>query len=323
MARRLRPTSILIFGTCALFAACGQGRGGGEGSPTLEAVDRCDRDYFRGDLDDALSLLRQTLEQDSKSFLARYRLGVLELDTDPRQGLVDLEQAASLRPAHPGPRFYAGIARIRLSDFDGGDREMEAALQRARARLGYSLRDTTDALREGLTALEEGRLQIARDRFVAEAEKDPKNAVIRFLLARALMDGGALDEAGTAVNRALELDADLAPALTLRAEWHLARREREAARKDLDRALLRAPDLAAAHLQMGYLLQAQSEYRSALLEFWNAVLADPTVQEAHLALGNGMLGANLSYGAVHLQNLEWLNAFLARRSGSPMFSVPR
>lgn len=322
MLRVLRPTSLLILGTCALFAACGQGHGG-EGGPTLAAVERADRDYIRGDLDQTMSVLRQTLEQDSKSFLARYRLGLLELDGNPRQGLTDLEQAASLRPAHPGPRFYSGIARIRLSDFQGGDREMEAALRLAGARLGYSLPETSDVVREGLAALQDGRLRVADERFTTATGNDPRNAVLWFLLARVLMDGADPVRAGGAVNRALDLDSDLAPALVLRSQWHLAREEKEAARSDLEKALLRAPDLAAAHLQMGHQLQAESEYRAAIHEFWLAVLADPTVPEAHSMLGNSMLSANLAYGAVHLQNLEWLNAFLARRAGSPLFSTPR
>jgi len=324
MLRTLRPTSLLILGTCALFAACGQSRGsGGEGGPTLEAVERADRLYARGDFDETMSVLRQTLEQDSKSFLARYRLGVLELDGNPRQGLTDLEQAASLRPTHPGPRFYAGIARIRLSDFDGGDREMETALGLAGARLGVALPETSDGVREGLAALQEGRLRVADERFTAATGKEPKNAVLWLLLAKVLMEGGDPGRAGDAVNRALDLDSSLAPALVLRSQWHLLRDEKEAARSDLEKALLRAPDLAAAHLQLGHQLQAESEYRAAILEFWLAVLADPTVADAHSMLGNSMLGANLTYGAVHLQNLEWLNAFLARRRGSPLFSTPR
>lgn len=322
MLRHLRPTTILILAVCALFAACGHGKDG-EGSPTLEAVERCDRLYARGDLDMVLTQLRSILEQDSKSFLARYRLGVLELDGNPRQALTDLEQAASLRPAHPGPRFYSGIARIRLSDFDGGDREMEVALNLAAARLGYSLPETSDVVREGLTALQNGQLRVADERFTTATKNQPRNAVLWYLLGRVLMDGGDPVHAGEAVNRALDLDSDLAPALVLRAEWHLSRKENDAAKSDLDKALLRAPDLAAAHLQMGRLLQAESEYRGAILEYWAAVLADPTVPEAHRALGNSMFGANMSYGAVHMQNLEWLNAFLARRRGSTLFSVPR
>jgi tetratricopeptide (TPR) repeat protein len=151
---------------------------------------------------------------------------------------------------------------------------------------------------------------------------DPDNAVLWFLLGRALLSSRQAEKASHAASVALDLAPDFPEALALSADVNLFWNEIEAAKTDLARALELAPDLPYAHAVRGAVHLNQSEYRNAILEFWAALLEDPTVPDHHYLVGSTLLQAKRSQGTLHMQHVEWSNSFLARKFERRGF-VPR
>ena len=285
---------------------------------------QADQAMTLGDLPRARFLLEGAIERDPQSFAARYRLGALMADESPREAMRELEEAAALEPAHPGPHGFAAMARYRLSDFDGAARELRAAWTLARARVGYSLPDTSEAVRRGLEAIDEERFGAAVDAFTEALAADSSQAVAWALSGTALLRGGAVERAERAAQRALDLKPDLAAARVLLASAWIARGKLAEARRELEAVLAGHPDLAEAHYELGIAFGKNNDYRDSALALWSAVLEDPTVPAYHQALGQILTRMDAAeVGTNTLQHAEWVKVFFDRQFGRGAFRQTR
>ncbi len=322
MALRMRPTLL----GCALtvcLAACDGGAGRGvlaESGPLSQA----DRALTLNDVPRARTILEGLLVQDPDAFAPRYRLGALGVDDAPRDAIANLEAAAALEPAHPGPPGFTALARYRLSDFQGAERALRMAWDLARTRAGLSLPDTSEALRRGIEELHGERFVAAVDAFAEVLAADSSQAAVWVLSGRALRRGGALDRAERAAARALDLSPDLPAARVLRASVWTAQGKLAEARAELEALIEGHPDLAEAHYELGLAHRKNNDYRAAALAFWRAALADPTETEHHQALGQILLRMGApEAGTNALQHAEWVRGFFDRRFGRGSFRRPR
>jgi tetratricopeptide (TPR) repeat protein len=306
-----------VIAILGLLSAVACSKSGG-GQAQADTIDLADHAWSRGDTARARALLTEVLREAPRSFPARYRLAFFRMETDPAGAIRDFEEVARLDPKHPGPVFYSGLARLRMSDFTGAERDLRRGYALAQARRGYSLEDTSETARRGLGALNAGQFVRAAEAFTQALETDPENPVLWYLKARSLATAGALEPAGEAVTRALEKRPRFAAARALHAELLLASQQPEPAREELRLALEEDPNLAAAHYHMGLLHLAESEFRTAALDLWQAVLVDPTVSAPHQLLGQTFMDMDQrSEGMIYYQHFEWITGFLQRNLGRP------
>jgi tetratricopeptide (TPR) repeat protein len=301
---------LLVFGW--LLAGCGE-TPVDETPEVQDQLSLADRQWSSGDIPRATATLEGVLESHGESFGANYRLGILTLEGDVTEAMGFLARAEALDPAHPGPVFFSAMALLPLSKFDEANERLERAYELGQARLGYSLAETTDVVRDALAALNKERFMDAVAGFEKATVDDPENAVLWFLRGRAHLSIRQAEDASHAVSVALDHAPDFPEALALRADVSLFWNEIEAAKTDLARAMELDPDLPYAHVVQGRVYLNQSEYRDAILQFWAALLEDPTVPDYHYLVGSTLLQASRSQGTLHLQHVEWSNSFLAKK----------
>jgi tetratricopeptide (TPR) repeat protein len=306
--------AALLSVVAPLLGACGGSNEAGAGSsPESEEIARADRMLVQGDAAKAGEILRGVLERNTKSFDARYRLGVLAMETDPRASLSDLEGAASLDPSHPGPRFFSGLTRLGLNDFRGSEREMKEGAALDRARDGLAPADTTTPAEVGLVALGRGAYPEARDALSRAIEEKPEDASLWCFYGRACLETKDLQKGAEALTRAVELDDRLPAAQALLAVVRFREGRLKEAADYAQAALDLDPRSATARHVQGLVLLRQSEYRTAALCLWLAVLEDPTVAEHHFSFGEALVRMDLDLGTVHMQHGEWVTAFLDKQ----------
>jgi len=293
--------------------ACGRS---GEQTSEGDAIDLADRAWCRGDSLQAQTLLEDVLRHHPKSFPARYRLAIFPIDGQPDVALERLTDLARLDPKHPGPVFYAGLARLRLNDFTRAEEDLRRGYALAEARRGYALDDTSDAAREGLAAWMGGRYPAAAAAFGRAVAADPGNATLWFLEGRAAASTGDMDGALQAVDKALAKRPSFPVAHALKAEILHLKKQGPEARAEVEQALKEEPLQAEALYQLGILDLEDGEVRAAAIDFWRAVLADPTYPPPHQALGQTFMHMEQArQGMPFYQHYEWVQGFLARYSG--------
>ncbi len=309
-----RNLGILILALVALGWGCGKGTSAGNALADTDALKRADEQWSKGNLAGMRATLETILEKDTKSFPAHYRLGVILIDDEPREAIQELEQAAALEPDHPGPVLFLGIAHTSLSDFAGADRDMNEALGLAAARAGYSLPDTGEAALRGIRAMHlENHAEAVQD-FQEALERDSTQAALWYLYGDAARRAGALAEAERGAERALRIRSDFPAARVLRASIFLDEGKKPEARKILTDVLAEHPAFAPALYQEGLYLDGESEYREALLTYWQALLEDPTVPSHAASVGRILVRMQMpQMGAKFIQDFEWIHSFLQRK----------
>ena len=302
-----------------LLCLCACSRSGGQTSEA-DSIDMADRAWCRGDSLQAQSLLEEVVRHHPKSFPARYRLAVFPIDGQPEVALERLSELARLDPKHPGPVFYSGLARLRLNDFTRAEKDMRHGYALAEKRRGYALEDTSDAAREGLTAWTAGRFPAAAAAFGRAVAANPGDATLWYLEARAAASAGDLDGAMEALDKALDKAlakrASFAVAHALKAEILRLKKQGPEARAEVEQALKDDPQEVEALYQLGLLDLDDGEVRAAAMDFWRAVLADPTFPPPHQALGQTFMHMEQArQGMPFYQHYEWVQGFLARYFG--------
>ena len=292
------------------LVACG--RSGGNTAET-DAIDLADRAWCRGDSAQAEALLEELLRAEPRSFQARYRLAIFPIDHAPDVALERLNALAAENPKHPGPVFYAGLARLRLNDFVRAEEDLRQGYALARARAGYSLEDTTAELRQALSDLENGKYAAAAAAFERAVSADPDNATLWYLQARAAASMGDLDAAMQSVETALARRGSFPVARALRGEIFRYKKQLPESRAELERALGDDPDQVQALYQLGLLDLEEAEVRAGAMNFWRAVLADPTFAPPHQTLGQTFMQMEQQrQGMPFYQHFEWVQGFLVR-----------
>jgi tetratricopeptide (TPR) repeat protein len=306
--------SLSFVFVALLVLGCGKSGSAGNALPDTPALKKADEAWAKGDLARARSILDTALEKDSKSFAARYRLGVILIDDEPREAIKNLEQAAALEPEHPGPRLFLGLVRTSLSDFAAADRDMNAALRLAAARRGYSLPDTGKAAQHGIQAMRLEKYAEAMRDFHQALGRDSTQAVLWYLYGDAARRAGALAEAEHGADRALALRPDFPAAQVLHASILIDEDRIPEAQDVLTAVLAKRPAYAAALYDEGLCLEGSSQYRDALITYWHALLEDPTVPAHLLSPGRMLLRMQMpDQGAKFQQYFEWLHSFYQRK----------
>jgi len=273
--------------------------------------------------DDAEAILREVLQGDEDDFGARYRLGVLELGSDPGAAEPDLERAAELRPELPGPRFFLARARFRLDESGSWADDLALAVALARARAGFALAETTETVAAALEQFRAQRFYLAASPLYREAGAAETDPGLWFLAGWAELETGNGSLARTAAEHALELDPQFPEALVLQGRVRRAEGDLNGAQASYEQALALAPDLPLAHAWMGVLLLDRTEYREGLLELWHSILADPTDPAPHRELGHAYFTMRMpTEGVPYLERSDWLVTFL-RRSSPDAGAPPR
>ncbi|HET9233298.1 MAG TPA: hypothetical protein VFP10_04090, partial [Candidatus Eisenbacteria bacterium] len=149
--------------------------------------------------------------------------------------------------------------------------------------------------------------------FGREASAHPENATLWYLQARAAASMGDLETASQSVEKALAKRGSFPVARALRAEILRYKKQLPEARTELERALGDDPEQVQALYQLALLDLEEGEVRTAALELWRAVLADPTFAPPHQTLGQTFMQMEQQrQGMPFYQHFEWVQGFLVR-----------
>ena len=169
-----------------------------------------------------------------------------------------------------------------------------AALAEAERHFAATLElepENADALRNlGVLAEQRGELTLAVDRFEQAAHLDPANRFAWRELGRAALRLGRLEQAGAALERAVDLGAD-AEASYLLGSVRVQQGRIEEAAALLERAAELEPRHAGVHNALGVVAARRGELGEARRHFARAVELDPAYAEAraNLAAAGGAL----------------------------------
>ena len=119
---------------------------------------------------------------------------------------------------------------------------------------------------------EEGKRQLEKFREIKAKE--------RFNLAERSLKKGEIDEALTAFQRTLDMDAAFAPAYARLSAIAVQQNDLEAAVEHLQRALEIRPNFAAGHYQLGSIYHKQGKVEKAIESFEAAVTLNPNFAQA-------------------------------------------
>jgi tetratricopeptide (TPR) repeat protein len=148
------------------------------------------------------------------------------------------------------------------------------------------------ALRRGIAAYAEGRLDQALARFSQAVTIAPADPIARYLLAQSLEAVGREDEAISHYREVLRLNPQLPEVHYSLAVIHNRRREHSAAIAEVRQALLINPDFTGARLLLGGLYLEQGDYTAASSELNKLVLSNlprDMAIDAHNLLGRTYL----------------------------------
>ncbi|WP_242345425.1 tetratricopeptide repeat protein [Anaeromyxobacter terrae] len=240
----------------------------GDDAPVSDAHARARRAARRGEQAEALKLYEAALAASPGAAAVEEELGAVLLAAgDPAKALPHLVRAEQLGPG-PQRALHVGLARARLDDLDGAERDLRRSLAQrptgyARVALGNLLRRRGDpagaiAILEpaaasgsnedraralvalGAAELAAGRRESAERRFSKAVEYAPARAEILLGTARAWLGTSSAQDAHRAVQvllRAAEVAPDLAAVYALLGRAHERADETPAALEAYDRAL--------------------------------------------------------------------------------------
>jgi len=272
----------------------------------------------QGNIPGAVRELEKVLETHPDDFQAWYRLGVVQIETDPDKARAALEKAGALFPDHPGPQVFLGFLDVADRNFAASDEALARGYDLCRARLGYSLPDTSDVVGLAIARVELGQPLDALAMLEAEATKANDNAVLWLLAADAALRGGRAESALDHAQHALTLKPGLAAAHAVLGGAYFSLHRYDEARAEAERALELHPGLALALHVQSRVDMAESEYTDGFVLGWSAVLEDPMRPDFYHEMGTEMVQLGIAdQGTPVLQYMDWVTAFLGRHLGRP------
>ena len=197
-------------------------------------------------LTDAQRLFDQLLQYnalDTEVLIQRARVHAYLLE--PQNALADYEHVLRLDPDHA--QAHADLAEFLGRNLDVHYRRRKQALKHARRAV----------------------------------ELEPDNAKFRVILALLCREDDP-QQASTLLDRAIELDPNLAEAYLRRGMVRWDQGQREAARSDLERSLQLNPDFAAAVRFRAEMLAGSDRHDAALEAYTQAISLDPYSPQAYL-----------------------------------------
>lgn len=202
-----------------------------------------------GDYAGARPLLEQAVELNPKHYNVRYNLGVVLSKLQDYSGAKkQLEEAIDLGGSEPQIRFELATALRNLGETQGAQGQLRIYQQELQERANRTLAAGKAA--EAEQEFAKGNSQKAVELFREAVAATPQDALLDYKLALALDKTGNTAEERAALNKAIEID----------------------------------PDMAAAHNQLGYLASLQGDLSSAENYFRQALQAAPGYTQAWISL---------------------------------------
>lgn len=281
-------------------------------APASEPHARARRAARRGEQAEALKQYEAALAASPGSAVVEEELGAVLLAAgEAATALPHLERAEQLEPTAQRA-LRVGLARARLDDLDGAERDLRRALAQrpsgeARVALGNLLRRRGDPVQAisvlepatasgsnedraralvalGAAELAAGRRELAELRFVKAVEYAPARAEIQMGIARAWLGTGAAADVRRGVQvltRAAEMAPDLAAVHAALGRAHERADEPAAAREAYDRALRLDPGQRLARRRLLRLALAARDFVRARHEADRLVADAPGEPEHH------------------------------------------
>jgi tetratricopeptide (TPR) repeat protein len=143
----------------------------------------------------------------------------------------------------------------------------------------------TEALNQGLQAIQSGKIEDAITAFREAIKLDPKLAAAHYNLGLALRQSGKLQPAADAFYQATQADPQFALAFANLGGALLEGNNLKLAKDYLSRALELNPNLGFAHYNMGLIREEEKNWSSAIASFAKAKLISQTAPKPAYHLG--------------------------------------
>ncbi len=245
--------------------------------------------FAAGDLAQARTLFRQTVQADPRAYQAYYSLGTVEERLGDSAASSSYKQAFTLVPDYEPAIVSYGLLLARrgsLSDADRfltdkrGQMPKSAAVAGALAEVKSLQRNTGDAQRIAQEALKlnpdyrPAMVTIARDHY------RNRRLDLALYALQAILDGFE------PVDENPPRDKDNPEALLLRGLILREQGQRAGAMEQFRKAVAKRPDLVEARVQLGTMLMEAGNAAEAMPVLEGALRYDSSVVAAHLALGD-------------------------------------
>jgi predicted O-linked N-acetylglucosamine transferase (SPINDLY family) len=235
--------------------------------------------HSRGNLDQAVALYREALEEEPANFDALHLAGVAEGQRgEIASGETFITRAIGINPESAEAWFNRANLRLRRGSTEKAEEDFARAIQLnpSYARAHFQLGNVMAAGGRFGEALQSYERAIAIEPTMAEAHLNRANA---------LRTMGRLDEAMTGVEHALALKPDSAEAYTARAMTQRALGRSEEALQSFNRALALKPTVEA-WVNRGHVLQDIERFDEAITSYDRALALDPHSIAAYDSRGN-------------------------------------
>jgi tetratricopeptide (TPR) repeat protein len=228
----------------------------------------------RGDLPEALQLVKRACELDPDNAARQYTLGELHL----REGALDeaaaaYDQARMLNPNLSAAHSGLGQVALLRGDLAAGEEHFKVALR-------ADENDVQAITGLGSIAGLRGDSQRSLQWLAQAAELAPSDPMIQVSYAQAMLDQGINDFAAKAVDNALAVQPDYPIALAMRGELHLRKGEAVEAKAIFEALLARGQQLGAAHTGIGDIARLGGNFDAAISEYDAALRAQPHLHPA-------------------------------------------
>jgi tetratricopeptide (TPR) repeat protein len=269
---------VCLFGLPLLLALEASGQ-----ASSPEALYReADAAYDRGDVQQAIRLYEQLLKLQPDSVAARTNLGIALAHSGRfNDAVAQYHLALNHAPDNPIVLINLALAWYKTPDFD----KAAAVLEHL-----HSLQPEN---RQALYLLADCSMRLGRNRDVIALlqpvyDADPRDAVVDFELALALIHDGQIQKGQAVIDQVVKIASPLEVNLLIAAA-QLGEMEYKEAAITMRKALEAVPDLPGGWTLLARALLGSEDRAGAKAAFLKAIQADPNDFEANLYLGGVLL----------------------------------
>lgn len=238
-------------------------------------------EYDAGDLPAARGHLEEAVATDPKAAAPRYSLGqVLAQLNDQKAAKEQLEKALELGANQPEIHLELGKTLRALGEQPAAAEQLKIYQEELRARQSRGM--AASKVAQGEKALEAGDPQKAAGLYREALELTPEDAQLQYKLAAALDRMGDVSGEGAALERAVQINPDLAVAHNQLGFLASKQGDLVAAEKCFREAVRAAPGFIEAWLNLAATLGLESRFREAEGAVDSALKLEPTNPQALL-----------------------------------------
>ena len=231
------------------------------------------------DRDGAINALKKIRSVKADDVFAAYMLSMLYLD----DGQIDVARqiASELRTAHPGhPAGYRieGIALYLTGDYPAAIQNLQKSINGMPDLAGFYF--------VGLANYRVGQYEKALSGFQKALDKSPDHDQSRLMVAQTLFKQGRNEDCIREAQLVLKRDSANANAYNILASAYMVQGNYDLAMEYIDKAVQINPELAQAHLKKGLFNMALGNKKQGELDLANAVDAAPETLNMRLLLAS-------------------------------------